>query len=189
MGAWRTWQARRPPGMGGLVTCGWLGHCGPLPDAELMPRAVHALLTLPRPPLPTPGGVRGGCGKRGRFLQVGAAVSLGPVSPHPFRVLTITSACLFLFTSLPPLPCSLILSPSSQGFFPPSLAYVLALTPLSSPRACSPGPCFPSTLMPEKSTAGKQGCPHLGGCPQMQTRGPRPSHSPLQGYSLREVCG
>lgn len=138
MGAWRTWQARRPPGMGGLVTCGWLGHCGPLPDAELMPRAVHALLTLPRPPLPTPGGVRGGCGKRGRFLQVGAAVSLGPVSPHPFRVLTVTSACRFL-------PCPAL----SSSLLPPK-AFSRHLWPTFSPSPLSPHlvPAAPGSASP-----------------------------------------
>lgn len=118
--------------------------------AQSRPRPAHSA--------PTPLADPGWC-QRWLWQEGPLSPGWGGSVPWPCLPSPLSGAHRHLSLSLPPLPCSLILSPSSQGFFPPSLAYVLALTPLSSPRACSPGPCFPSTLMPEKSTAGKQGCP------------------------------
>lgn len=174
------------PGTGGLVTRGWLCLCRRFCQMQgSRPEPPAPLPTLPRPPLPASGRIRGDYEGRGFLLapggrqQTSVSPDARPSLPSPLPACSAAShsclSSLFCFLSI---PLFLTCPPLPRFPFPflPVAVFLrfLSLTPLSSPPARSPGACFP--LHPDAQRGewrGKQGTPSMGQ-PQPSGAGRRP---------------
>ena len=155
------------------------------------PSPLAPLLTLPRPPLPASGRIRGDYEGRGFLLAPGGRqqMSVSPdsrpslpsplptCSPASHPVSSLSSASSPFLSSLPALLSLIFLFPSFLWLFSCSFS----LSPLSPHLLlAAPGPAFPSTQMPgEENGGGSREPPRWGSPgPQVQAAGPCPQALP-----------